>query len=157
VLVSAAGLVHVRPTELAVAKRVARAVHYGMARGIARREHWVRRRRMRRMFMYGVARHPDLLQPELCYEIASGGGKDGFMDAFWAVLDYDFRDRLPDVSCPTLIVWGRNDRIVPVGGAYEYERLITGSRRVIFEDTGHVPMIERPAAFNQLLEEFLGA
>ena len=81
---------------------------------IARREHWVRRPRMRRMFLYGVATHPDLLQPELCYEVASGGGKPGFLDALSAVLDYDFRDRLSDVRHPTLIVWGRNDKIVPV-------------------------------------------
>jgi pimeloyl-ACP methyl ester carboxylesterase len=46
---------------------------------------------------------------------------------------------------------------VPVSGAYEYERLIPGARRVIFEQTGHLPMLERPARFNQLVEEFLGA
>ena len=44
---------------------------------------------------------------------------------------------------------------MPVGGAYEYERLIPGARKVIFEDTGHVPMIERPARFNRVVEEFL--
>ena len=122
---------------------------------VARREHWVRRRGLRRMFLYGVARHPDLLQPELCYEIASGAGKPGFLDAFGAILDYDFRDRLSDVTHPTLIVWGRNDRIVPVAGAHEYERLIPDSRKEIFDDTGHVPMIERPHRFNRLLDEFL--
>ena len=89
------------------------------------------------------------------YEIASGGGKPGFLDAFKAILDYDFRDRLPEIERPTLIVWGRNDRIVPVGGAYRYEQLIPNSRRVIFEETGHVPMIERPALFNRVLEDFL--
>ena len=157
VLVSAAGLVTVGPTQLAIVKRSVRAFHYGAARLIARREHWVRRRGMRRMFLYGVARHPDLLQPELCYEIASGGGKPGFLDAFYANLTYDFSDRLPEISVPTLIVWGRDDRIVPVGGAFEYERLIPDSRRVIFEETGHVPMIERPARFNQLLEDFIAA
>jgi pimeloyl-ACP methyl ester carboxylesterase len=155
VLVSAAGLVTVPDRQLALAKRLAPYFHMGTARTIGRREHWVRRRRMRRMFLYGVARHPDLLQPELCYEIASGGGKPGFIDAFSAVLDYDFRDRLSDVSHPTLVVWGRDDRIVPVGGAHEYERLIAGARKEIFEDTGHVPMIERPHRFNRLLEEFL--
>ena len=98
------------------------------------------------MILYGIVRHPELLQPELVYEIASGGGKPGFLDAFKAILDYDFRDRLPEIERPTLIVWGRNDRIVPVGGAYRYEQLIPNSRRVIFEDTGHVPMIERPGA-----------
>ncbi len=50
--------------------------------------------------LYGVARHPELLQPELCYEVASGGGRPGFLDAFKAILDYDFRDRLPDVAGP---------------------------------------------------------
>jgi len=154
-LVSAAGLVTVRPSELALAKRLAPLFHYGTARTIARREHWVRRRGLRRTFLYGVARHPDLLQPELCYEIASGGGKPGFLDAFKAILDYDFRDSLSDVSHPTLIVWGRDDRLVPVTGAHEYERLIPDSRKEIFEDTGHVPMIERPHRFNRLLEEFL--
>jgi pimeloyl-ACP methyl ester carboxylesterase len=157
VLVSAAGVVTVPRNQLALSKRVAPVFHLGAARTVARREHWVRRRRLRRMFLYGVARHPDRLQPELCYEIASGAGKPGFIDAFGAVLDYDFRDRLDDVTHPTLIVWGRNDRIVPVDGAYEYERLIANSRREIFDDTGHVPMIERPHRFNALLDEFLSA
>ena len=157
VLVSAAGLGD-RAGPPARACEARRSLfHYGMARTIARREHWVRRPRMRRMFLYGVATHPDLLQPELCYEIASGGGKPGFIDAFSAILDYDFRDRLSDVRHPTLIVWGRQDKIVPVAGAHEYERLIPGSRKVIFEDTGHVPMIERPHRFNRLLEEFLAS
>jgi pimeloyl-ACP methyl ester carboxylesterase len=156
-LVSAAGLITVPDRQLALAMRVAPLFHYGAARAIARREHWVRRRGLRRTFLYGVARHPELLQPELCYEIASGGGKPGFLDAFSAVLDYDFRDRLSDVTRPTLIVWGRKDRIVPVDGADEYERLIPGSQKVILEDTGHVPMIERPHRFNRVLEEFLSA
>jgi pimeloyl-ACP methyl ester carboxylesterase len=154
-LVSAAGVMTVRHLELTFAKRMSRAFHAGSARMIARRQSIVRRRRLRKMMLYGIVRHPELLQPELVYEIASGGGKPGFLDAFKAILDYDFRDRLPEVKDPTLIVWGRNDRIVPVGGAYRYEQLIPDSRRVIFEETGHVPMIERPALFNRVLEDFL--
>jgi len=154
-LVSAAGVMTVRTAELAVAKRLARSFEIGSARVLARRRSLVRRRGLRKLMLNGIVRHPELLQPELVYEIASGGGKPGFLDAFQAILDYDFRDRLPEIERPTLIVWGRNDRIVPVGGAYRYEQLIPGSRRVIFEDTGHVPMIERPALFNRLLEDFL--
>jgi pimeloyl-ACP methyl ester carboxylesterase len=155
VLVSAAGVMTVRTAELAVAKRLARSFEIGSARVLARRQSLVRRRRLRKLMLNGIVRHPELLQPELVYEIASGGGKPGFLDAFQAILEYDFRDRLPEIERPTLIVWGRNDRIVPVGGAYRYEQLIPGSRRMIFEDTGHVPMIERPALFNRLLEDFL--
>jgi pimeloyl-ACP methyl ester carboxylesterase len=154
-LVSAAGVMTVGPAQLTVASRLARSFNAGSARVLARRHSLVRRRGMRKVVLYGIVTHPELLQPELVYEIASGGGKPGFMDAFKAVLDYDFRDRLPEIERPTLIVWGRNDRIVPVGGAYRYEEMIPNSRRVIFEETGHVPMIERPALFNRVLEDFL--
>ena len=154
-LVSAAGVMTVRHLQLTMAKRLSRAFHAGSARVIARRQSVVRRRGLRKVLLYGVVRHPELLQPELVYEICSGGGKPGFLDAFKAVLDYDFTDRVPEIDRPTLIVWGRDDRIVPVGGAYRYERLIPGSQRVIFEETGHVPMIERPALFNRVLEDFL--
>jgi pimeloyl-ACP methyl ester carboxylesterase len=154
VLVSAAGLVRVGNRQLNALERSARLLHPLTAAVIARREHLVRRPRLRRMMLYGVAHYPERLAPELCYEVASGAGKPGFLDALNAILDYDFRDRLPEISVPTLIVWGRNDKIVPVSGAYQYEQLIPGSRRVIFEETGHVPMLERPATFNALLDEF---
>ena len=53
-------------------------------------------------------------------------------------------------------MWGENDLLVPVGDAARFERLIgANATRVIFEDTGHVPMIERPSRFNGVLEGFL--
>ena len=45
--------------------------------------------------------------------------------------------------------------MIPVRDAQEYERLIEDSRKVVMEDTGHVPMAERPRTFNKLLLEFL--
>jgi pimeloyl-ACP methyl ester carboxylesterase len=127
------------------------------AAAIARREHLIRRPRLRKMLLYKIARYPGRIEPELCYEVASGAGKPGFLDALNAILDYDFEDRLPEIACPTLIVWGRNDEIVPVEDAYEYERLIPGARKVIFDETGHVPMLERPDRFNELVEEFVSS
>jgi pimeloyl-ACP methyl ester carboxylesterase len=154
VLVSAAGLVRVGNRQLYMLERAARLFHPATAAFLARREHLVRRPKLRRRMLYGVVRYPERIEPELAYEVASGAGKPGFLDALDAIMHYDFRDRLPELSASTLIVWGRNDRIVPVAGAYEYEQLIPNARRVIFEDTGHVPMLERPARFNRLVEEF---
>jgi pimeloyl-ACP methyl ester carboxylesterase len=103
-----------------------------------------------------VARHPRLLKPDLAYEgFFKGVGKPGFDDALRASLDYDFRERLPEVRVPTLIVWGERDAIIPVRDASEFERLIPDSRKVVMRDTGHIPMAERPQAFNDLLMEFL--
>ena len=103
-----------------------------------------------------MARHPSRLKPDLAYEgFFKGTGKPGFTDALRACLDYDFRDRLPEIGCPTLIVWGEKDSIIPVKDAQEFERLIPDSRKVVMQDTGHVPMAERPETFNDLMMEFL--
>ena len=103
-----------------------------------------------------VARHPSRLKADLAYEgFLKGAGKPGFQQALRACLNYDFRDRLPEIRQPTLIVWGENDSIIPVRDANEFERLIPDSRKVVMKETGHVPMAERPNTFNDLMLEFL--
>ena len=52
-------------------------------------------------------------------------------------------------------MWGDGDRLITVRDADVFAELIPDSRKVIFEDTGHMAMLERPAAFNALLEDFL--
>jgi pimeloyl-ACP methyl ester carboxylesterase len=114
------------------------------------------RPRSRHFALALVARHPSLLRADLAYEgFITGTGRPGFQAALRACLEYDFRDRLPDIRQPTLIVWGQNDSIIPVRDAHEFERLITDSRKVVMKDTGHIPMAERPGAFNDVMMEFL--
>jgi pimeloyl-ACP methyl ester carboxylesterase len=110
---------------------------------------------LRERTLDGVARHPSRLPGPLAAEMLRGAGKPGFVEGLETIVDYDFRHRLPEVVCPTLIVWGDRDRLVSVRDADVFEQLIPGSRKVIFKDTGHVAMLERPAAFNELLEDFL--
>jgi pimeloyl-ACP methyl ester carboxylesterase len=114
-----------------------------------------RRRRARRLLMGVVAARPDLLPAPLVAEQIRGSGKPGFVDALDALTDYPIRDRIPEIACPTLIVWGEDDKLVPVRDADEFERLIPDARKVVFPNTGHVAMLERPAAFNELLARFL--
>ena len=102
-----------------------------------------------------VARHPDRLPAPLVSEQVRGSGKPGFVPALDALTDYPIRDRLGEIACPTLIVWGVEDRLVPARDADEFARLIPNARKVVWPDTGHVAMLERPAAFNALLEAFL--
>jgi pimeloyl-ACP methyl ester carboxylesterase len=110
----------------------------------------------RHLAMALVARHPARLKPDLVWEgFMTGAGRPGFQDALRANLEYDFRERVSEIRCPTLIVWGGDDAIIPVRDAEEYERLIDDSRKVVMEDTGHIPMAERPVAFNKLLLEFI--
>jgi pimeloyl-ACP methyl ester carboxylesterase len=113
------------------------------------------RPRMRRLLAWNIVRHPDKLSAALMAEQVRGTGKPGFVEALDALISYPIRDRLGKIECPTLIVWGRNDFLVPVRDADEFERLIPDSRKEVWDDTGHVAMLERPARFNALLDEFL--
>jgi pimeloyl-ACP methyl ester carboxylesterase len=154
VLCSAAGIsiTNLRRRPVLTAARITAAVTNVV---IARRESMVKRPGLRKQVLAYVVRHPTLIDADLAYHVMSGSGSPGFIDALDALTDYDFRDRLPDVKVPVLLVWGREDNLVPVQDADEFERLIPNARKVIFEDTGHVPMLERPSTFNDLVVDFL--
>lgn len=117
---------------------------------------WLTRPRGRKIAYGQIFRNPNKLRPELLEEQGRVGLKaPGFADAISTIAGYDTRERLPEIEIPTLVVWGLNDRIVPVEAALGYHRLIPHSRLEIFERTGHLPMLERPARFNPLAEEFI--
>src|SRR5262249_20814089 len=63
---------------------------------------------------------------------------------------------LPRVTNPTLIVWGREDRIVPVACGEQYRRPLPDSRLVVLDDCGHLPPFEQPDRFARLVLDFLG-
>jgi pimeloyl-ACP methyl ester carboxylesterase len=102
-----------------------------------------------------VVRHPGRLPAALAAEQIRGAGKPGFLQGLEAVLDYEIRERLGEIACPTLIVWGDSDRLINVRDADVFAELIPDSRKVVFADTGHVSMLERPDEFNALLADFL--
>jgi len=115
----------------------------------------VKRPRIRELGLAGIVRYPRKLSGPLTWELVQGTGKHGFFPALEALMSYSFRKRLREIEVPVLVVWGRNDLLVPVGDAEKFGELIGGNARVvIFEDTGHTPMIERPSRFNALLAEF---
>jgi pimeloyl-ACP methyl ester carboxylesterase len=66
----------------------------------------------------------------------------------------DFRPRFKDLRMPVLVVWGREDRLIPVAHAYA-AREMPDARIHIFERCGHLPQLEQAAAFNELVTGFL--
>jgi pimeloyl-ACP methyl ester carboxylesterase len=114
-----------------------------------------RRPRLRQATLNSVMLQPSRIPGPLAAEQLRGSGKPGFIDAFHALSHYPIRDRLSQISCPTLIVWGDTDRLVPTRDADVFEELIPKARKVIYEDTGHVAMLERPSVFNAELTRFL--
>lgn len=63
--------------------------------------------------------------------------------------------RLRRVKSPTLVVWGKQDRLVPLAHGEAYHKAIRGSELKVIDCCGHSPQLERPAEFVALIEEFL--
>src|SRR6266699_3412966 len=63
--------------------------------------------------------------------------------------------RLQWVKCPTLIIWGQNDRLVPAAYSDAFHRLLANSELVKLDGTGHMPMFEMPAEWSRHIAEFL--
>ena len=155
VLVSAAGVSAARARKEPAAMFARAAQMAGPALAGFHRAGLVRRR-ARYLAFRGVFRFPNRLRPELLWEqVEPALRSPGFADALVELTGYDTRERLAEIEIPTLLVWGFDDRIVPVQAALSYRRRIARSRLEIFERTGHLPQLERPARFNRLLEEFL--
>lgn len=66
------------------------------------------------------------------------------------------RDRLDTIKSPTLIVWGKEDRILPLEHGIHGQQQIAGSRLYVFEQCGHIPNLEKPQEFNEAVLKFLG-
>jgi pimeloyl-ACP methyl ester carboxylesterase len=159
VLVSAAGISTYRHRDVErvepYLRRVAPMIAAYTGWTAARSDWMARRPGLRNMTLGMVTRHPSRLPAALVAEQLRGAGKPGFMEALRANIDYPIKERLPEIACPTLIVWGEEDKVISVADASVFEEMIPNSRKAIFEGTGHMAMLERPEAFNELLSEFI--
>jgi len=64
--------------------------------------------------------------------------------------------KLSSIHAPTLVVWGREDELIPVSSGEKFRDGIPQAKLVVFEHCGHVPQVEKPAEFNKTLIDFLG-
>ena len=67
------------------------------------------------------------------------------------------RQPIERVTQPVLVVWGRQDRLVPLRRSAEILRRIPHARLQVLERCGHLPMLEQPGAFNTVVGDFLRA
>jgi pimeloyl-ACP methyl ester carboxylesterase len=116
------------------------------------------RRRLRSLALRYTFARPADLPADLVYMALPPDPDPGFSAALFAAKrswSDAWCDRLSEIACPTLIVWGDRDSLLPLRHAREYARRIVGSRLRIISQAGHLPMLERPGEFNRLVLEFL--
>ncbi len=88
--------------------------------------------------------------------MAEGIGKDGFLYQQKAVLGrIDSRPGLADITCPTLIIAGRDDALLSPEASVEMAEGIPGAAMVMVENCGHLATLEQPEALTALLRYWL--
>jgi 3-oxoadipate enol-lactonase len=82
---------------------------------------------------------------------------DGYFGGAAAIIDFDVLAALSSVNAPTLVVCGDNDVGTPPEGNQTIARLIPGARYQEISDARHIPMLEHPERFNQILLDWLNS
>jgi len=75
----------------------------------------------------------------------------------WPIPDKGLKKRIHRVTAPTLLIWGKEDRLVPLVYADEFTRRIPGSRLQTVDGAGHAPQVEQPERVARMVREFIGA
>jgi pimeloyl-ACP methyl ester carboxylesterase len=100
-------------------------------------------------------RHPDII--EVVRDMIARAPVEGIVGALEAMMSRpDSTSTLATIGVPTLVLVGEEDRLTPLAEAEKIHAGISGSRLEIIAGAGHLSGIERPAAFNHLLSEFVG-
>jgi len=73
----------------------------------------------------------------------------------WPIPDKGLKKRIHRVQAPALLVWGQEDRLVPLVYAEEFARRLPRTRTEIVKSAGHAPHLERPEATAQVVQAFL--
>jgi pimeloyl-ACP methyl ester carboxylesterase len=108
--------------------------------------------------------NPDLATAEMAKEFIKRMYEENAILAFDSTLfgiarhirdSQNLRQKLSKIHNPTLIIWGRNDHIIP----FEYQLLeyleIPNANAKIINECGHVPFVEKPNEFNETVLDFL--
>lgn len=97
--------------------------------------------------------HQDLLTDNFL-QVAQQGGR-----AFIPALRHLINDPWPTIrtpGCPTLIIWGLEDKVSPVSEGRQLLHEIPHAQFLTIEEAGHLPMLEQPDAFHKAVMDFLG-
>jgi pimeloyl-ACP methyl ester carboxylesterase len=65
-------------------------------------------------------------------------------------------ERMGSIKAPTLVVWGKQDKLLPIASGERYAAGIAGAKMVSFEKCGHVPAVEKTEEFLAAVMPFLG-
>jgi len=73
----------------------------------------------------------------------------------WPIPDKGLKKRIHRVQAPTLLLWGKEDRLVPPVYADEFTRRLPGARVQMVDQAAHAPHLEQPETVARIVREFV--
>ena len=83
------------------------------------------------------------------------GNRQAFIDRFDIPKDTNAHRNIPQIKTPTLIIWGAEDRLIPVEMAHRFHDDLPNSTLHILANSGHVPMEESPKLSLEVVNAFI--
>ena len=118
----------------------------------------IRRKNLRDFWIH----NPELLTESYFENVTRFHKINNTTEVLLTILRKQFFDKLRDeINClaqmevSVLLVWGREDKSVPLSCGQEMHRILKGSRLEVINNAGHVPNFEGAEEFNQLAVDFL--
>jgi pimeloyl-ACP methyl ester carboxylesterase len=110
---------------------------------------------MRRAMVRVAVADPRALSEQLARQIIPPMNAPGFVATAMAGARFVRTAPAPSPRCPTLLLWGRQDRILPLRTAEALERRLPSAELQVIDGAGHCAMFEQPTAVNDRLLAFL--
>lgn len=83
------------------------------------------------------------------------GNRDALAQRFVQTMPGKLAKRVSEIQQPTLIIWGRDDKLIPLTLGRRFDSEISNSRLVVLDNLGHLPHEEGPEQTAKIVIEFL--
>lgn len=110
---------------------------------------------LRQALLWPYLHRPREMRADSLALLLGGAGTRGVLPTARAIGRSDPRQGLAAVDCPMLSIGARDDQICPPTDLEAWSHLTPRARTVLLVDCGHMPMLERPRAFNAQIDRFL--
>ena len=119
------------------------------------REKLFLRPKLRQLAMRDVVEHGERLTPRQAADLLQGSAE---CPVYWDLFEAIRRDGPPadfdGIECPTTIVWGTKDRIIPLKDYSErIRRLVPQAGFIVLDGAGHSPMVDEPERLVRIIDE----
>jgi pimeloyl-ACP methyl ester carboxylesterase len=108
-------------------------------------------------FIYDAGTSPQIVNEDTANRLKWYASGDGYFAQLQAVIAWEAYSRLAQISAPTLVIHGENDRLVPAENGRRIAARIPGAKLVIIPDASHIFTTDQPAATQAAILDFLDA